>query len=186
MWPLQTSSSACRNVAWLGRVSFRTVKRRCRKLVIQRLSFWFFFEDWWNSGFAFSMLLADKPNFCAEKHAKRIFVWSVGKSYCGCFCFYGLMLFVILLPKDKTVQIAISGGWHLLGLYPEMLLVHVLQVGNSRATQTWVRGYTEKFPVKKLKCSCGSSHKYQVAKGCFNLQTIYYLKLRKTEVNLSN
>lgn len=76
------------------------------------------FEAWWNSGFAFSVLLAGKPNFCAEKHAKWISLWSVGKSYCGCFCFYGLMLFAILLPNDKMVQVAISDGWHLLGFVP--------------------------------------------------------------------
>lgn len=53
------------------------------------------------------------------------------------------MLFAILLPNDKTVQVAIADGWQLLGLYPETLLLCVLQVGNSRATQTWVRSYAD-------------------------------------------
>lgn len=41
MRPLLTSSTACRNVAWLGQVSFSTLTCHCRKLVIQELSFCF-------------------------------------------------------------------------------------------------------------------------------------------------
>lgn len=170
--PLLTSSTACGNAAWLSQVLFRILTRHCRKLVIQELSF-VLFEAWWSFGFAFTLLLADKPNFCAEKHAKCISFWSVGKSYCGWFCIYGLICFAILLPNDKTMQVSLSDGWHLLGLYPESLCSH------SRAIQTRIRSYTEKFPVEELKCCSSSSHKYQVAntKGCFNPQATHSLKL---------
>lgn len=100
MWPLLTSSTACRNVASL--VSFRTVTRHCRNL-------FGCFEAWWNSGFTFSMLLADKPNFCAEKHAKWIFVWSV--VVIAFMVWYCLSFFFLMIKLCKLLFLMSDICW---------------------------------------------------------------------------